>query len=514
MRGLARRIAHGTVRRPIGFRWAGSDTIAAAVEIDVAAGAPEGATLVVAVADPPEPLPAAADGLAELLSSHEASSDRGTARLVRLGGRRVVVAGLGPRAEIESDAIRDAAAAAVQAVNGSVGGDVAWLLDDSLPIPVAEQVRAATEGAVLGAYDPGAWKSESRRQPAIGRLTLIGGTDARADAERAGVVATWTNYARDLANAPANELTPAAFADRAAELADRFETVTVETLGPEEMERRGMGALLGVGSGSHNPPRLIVLRHEPREAAQPQRLLGLVGKGITFDTGGIALKPALNMEDMRGDMSGGAAVVAATGAIAELGIPVRTLTVVAAAENVMGGGSFRPGDVLTASNGKTIEITNTDAEGRLVLADALVYARGEGATHVVDLATLTGAMSRALGDLYAGVFANDDDWRAEVVAAGEASGDHAWPWPMHPRYRRFIQSDFADLKNHSTRGQGIPVYAAEFLREFAGDGPWAHIDIAGPAFLTWPRGDYLWQRGGTGYGVRLLTELASRIASR
>jgi leucyl aminopeptidase len=273
----------------------------------------------------------------------------------------------------------------------------------------------------------------------------------------------------------------------------------------------GMGALLGVGMGSHNSPRLIVLRHEPPAPARQDLVLGLVGKGITFDTGGVALKRATSMEEMRGDMSGGAAVVAATGAIAELGLPVRTLTVVAAAENVMGGGSFRPGDVLTASNGKTIEITNTDAEGRLVLADALVYTREQGATHVVDLATLTGAMSRALGDFYAGVFANDDDWRAQIVAAGEASGDHAWPWPMHPRYRRFIQSDFADLKNHSIRSQGIPVYAAEFLREFAGEGPWAHIDIAGPAFLTWSRGDYLWQRGGTGYGVRLLTELAQRL---
>jgi leucyl aminopeptidase len=483
------------------------------MEIDVAAGAPESATLVVAVADPPGTLPAAADGLAELLSSHEVSAERGTARLVHLGERRVVAAGLGARPELEPDAVRDAATAAVRELGATVGGDAAWLLDDSLPLPVDEQVRSAVEGAILGAYDPAAWKTGGPRPRPIDRLTLVGSEDVGNQARRAAVIATWTNHARDLANAPANELTPAAFADRAAELASRFDTVTVETLGPDEMAGRGMGALLGVGMGSHNPPRLIVLRHEPAEPAHPELLLGLVGKGITFDTGGVALKPALYMEEMRGDMSGGAAVVAATGAIAELGLPVRTLTVVAAAENVMGGGSFRPGDVLTASNGKTIEITNTDAEGRLVLADALVYAREHGATHVVDLATLTGAMSRALGDLYAGVFANDDDWRAQIVAAGEASGDHAWPWPMHPRYRRFIQSDFADLKNHSVRSQGIPVYAAEFLREFAGDGPWAHIDIAGPAFLTWPRGDYLWQRGGTGYGVRLLAELASRLAS-
>ncbi len=484
------------------------------MDIEVAAGSPEGATIVVAVADPPEPLPAAAVGLADLLASHDVSSDRGTARLVRLGDRRVVATGLGPRAELEPDAIRDAAAAALRVLGDTVGGDAAWLLDESLPLPVAEQIRAAIEGAVLGSYDPGAWKTSGSRRRPIPRLTVVGSSANAPDAERAAVVAAWTNRSRDLSNAPANELTPASFADRAAELADRFDTVTCEVLEPDEMERRGMGALLGVGMGSHNPPRLIALRHEPREAARPELVLGLVGKGITFDTGGVALKPATYMEEMRGDMSGGAAVVAATGAIAELGLPVRTLTVVAAAENVMGGGSFRPGDVLTASNGKTIEITNTDAEGRLVLADALVYARDQGATHIVDLATLTGAMSRALGDLYAGVFANDDDWRAEVVAAGEASGDHAWPWPMHPRYRRFIESDFADLKNHSIRSQGIPVYAAEFLRVFAGEGPWAHIDIAGPAFLTWSRGDYLWQRGGTGYGVRLLTELASRLASR
>ena len=484
------------------------------MEIDGAQRPPEGATIIVPLADPPGSPPAGADGVTNLISSHEASSERGRARLVQVEGRRVVAVGLGPRDELEPDAVRDAAAAAVRELEATVGGDAAWLLDDSLPLPVDEQARAAVEGAVLGGYDPGAWKTASRNGRPVERLTLVGGPDAEAATRRAAVVAAWTNHARDLANAPANELTPATFADRAADLAARFETVTSETLGPEEMRERGMGALLGVGMGSHNPPRLIVLRHEPPQPGPAELQLGLVGKGITFDSGGIALKPPLYMEEMRGDMAGAAAVVAATGAIAELGLPLRVLTVVAAAENVMGGGSFRPGDVLTASNGKTIEITNTDAEGRLVLADALVYARGQGATHIVDLATLTGAMSRAMGDFYAGVFANDDAWREQIVDAGEASGDHAWPWPLHPRFRRFIQSDFADMKNHSVRNQGIPVYAAEFLQEFAGEGPWAHIDIAGPAFLTWPRGDYLWQRGGTGYGVRLLTELASRLAAK
>jgi len=217
------------------------------------------------------------------------------------------------------------------------------------------------------------------------------------------------------------------------------------------------------------------------------------------------------MEDMKGDMAGGAAVVEGLAAVAELGLPLRTIGVVAACENLVGGNAYRPGDILRAANGKTIEITNTDAEGRVVLADALWYARREGATHVLDIATLTGAMERALGDLYGGLFANDESWRDEILAASERSGDHVWPFPLHPRYRRYVDSAFADMKNASDLKQGSPALAAEFLREFAGEGPWAHIDMSGPAFLERSRGDYLTQRGGTGYGVRLIVELASSL---
>jgi leucyl aminopeptidase len=273
-----------------------------------------------------------------------------------------------------------------------------------------------------------------------------------------------------------------------------------------------MGAFAAVAQGSDTPARLIVLRYEPPEPARADLVLGLVGKAITFDTGGISLKPSLHMEDMKGDMGGGAAVIEATGAIAELGLPIRVFTVAAATENMPSGHAYRPGDIITAANGKTIEITNTDAEGRLVLADALWYARQQGATHLLDLATLTGAMEVALGDLYAGVFANDEGWRDEILAAGEASGDHIWPFPMHARYRRYVDSVFADLKNSSDLRQAGAVLAAKFLEEFAGDGPWAHADIAGPAFLERSRGDYLTQRGGTGYGVRLIVELASRLS--
>ena len=264
-----------------------------------------------------------------------------------------------------------------------------------------------------------------------------------------------------------------------------------------------MGALAAVGRASANGPRLIVLRYEPSQPARADLTLGLVGKAITFDAGGISLKPALKMEDMKGDMAGGAAVLAGTAAIAELGLPIRVLTVLAAAENLVSGESFRPG--------KTIEITNTDAEGRLVLADALWYARREGATHILDVATLTGAMELALGDLYGGLFANDDPWRDEILAAASRSGDHVWPFPLHQRFRRYVESDYADLKNSSDLQQASPALAAEFLREFAGEGPWAHLDMSGPGFLERSRGDYLTQRGGTGYGVRLIVELAARL---
>ena len=218
------------------------------------------------------------------------------------------------------------------------------------------------------------------------------------------------------------------------------------------------------------------------------------------------------MQDMKGDMAGGAAVISAVAAIAELELPVRVLAVVAATENVQGGNAFKPGDILRASNGKTIEIINTDAEGRLVLADALHYARSNGATHVIDFATLTGAMVVALGDLYAGWFANDDDWAARIDQASATSGDLAWRFPLHPRYRRYIDSDFADMKNGSALREGGAVLAAEFLREFAGDGPWAHVDIAGPAFIKRRRPDYALDQGGTGYGVRLIVELAAGFA--
>ena len=456
------------------------------------------------------------DGLLKRLAGEgELRGDSGRVSIVhvdgKLGARRVAVAGLGPREDLDADAFRTAAAA-VAHETGSYAGTVAWALDGALDVPVEQQARAVVEGTAIGSYETARWKRDEPKGK-LDSLVLCGEGDGLADAaKRAATVAEWTNRARNLVNSPPNETTPERLAERAQEIASSVEHVSAEALGPDQIEKLGMGALAAVAQGSDNPARLVVLRYDPPEPARGDVVLGLVGKAITFDTGGISLKPSLHMEDMKGDMAGGAAVIEATGAIAELGLPVRVLTVAAASENMPSGHAYRPGDIITAANGKTIEITNTDAEGRLVLADALWYAREQGATHVLDLATLTGAMEVALGDLYAGVFANDEAWRDEILAAGEASGDHIWPFPMHQRYRRYVDSVFADLKNSSDLRQAGAVLAAKFLEEFAGEGPWAHADIAGPAFLERSRGDYLSQRGGTGYGVRLIVELATRLS--
>jgi leucyl aminopeptidase len=458
-----------------------------------------------------QPLDGIDERFAGVAATGELRGDRGEALVLHSDGMRVVAVGVGKLEDVDRDALRTAGAAAAHELS-RVGGTLAWQLDERLPLSLDEQAAALVEGTIIGGYTPGLWKTKEDGKPKPIERIVLESADVRAAAERAALLAERTNRARDLANMPPNELYPETLAQRAAALADEHEHLTAIALGPKEMDELGMGALTAVGRGSHNEPRLVVLRYEPPQATNPDLVLGLVGKSITFDTGGISIKPAGGMDAMKGDMAGGAGTLHGIGAIAALGLPVRAVAVLAAAENMPGGDAFRPGDILTAANGKTIEIINTDAEGRLVLADALWYARREGATHVIDLATLTGAMSIALGDLYAGFFANDDDWRDRIVAAGERSGDLTWPFPLHPRYRRYVDSAYADMKNGSTLREASPALAAEFLQEFAGEGPWAHVDMAGPGFLDRSRGDYLRVPGGTGYGVRLIAELATSLA--
>jgi len=404
--------------------------------------------------------------------------------------------------EPDVEGLRTAAARAVRACRG--GGTVAWAFDASLPLAREDHVRALTEGAVIGGYDGRRWRSGEPPRP-VERFVICNCDEVLTPvADRAAVVARWTNIARELVDSPPNVISPAALAERAV----GFPGLDAETVDPV---KAGLGALVAVGGSSPVRPLLIVLRHNPPEAPDVPRL-ALVGKAVTFDTGGYFLKPQSDIVRQKADMAGGAAVVAALGAIAELGLPLRVTGLVPACENMLSGTAIRPTDVITTASGVTVEVNNPDAEGRLILADALWYARRDGATHLVDLATLTGAMRAGMGDLYAGVFASHDSWRDEVVQAGDASGDLAWPWPLHRRYRPLLESNVADLRNTAGKGFGYPIVAATFLAQFAGEGPWAHVDMLGPALLDEDRGD-AFGRGASGYGVRMLTELATRMSA-
>jgi leucyl aminopeptidase len=434
---------------------------------------------------------------AQLGAPERAIADADPVAMVYTAGAPLAVVAL----QRDVDGLRTAAARAVRACRR--GGTVAWALDASLPLPVEDQVRALAEGAVIGGYDARRWRSGERPR-GVERFVICGvGEQLAPVAERAALVARWINTARELVDAPPNVVTPSGLAERAAALP----RVSVEAI---DASQAGLGALAAVGGSSPQRPLLLVLKHEPAGAPDAPRL-GLVGKAVTFDTGGYFLKPQADIVRQKADMAGGAAVVAALGAVAELGLPLAVTGVVPACENMLSASAIRPTDVIETAAGLTVEVTNPDAEGRLILADALWWARRDGATHLVDLATLTGAMRAGMGDVYAGVFATDDAWREAVVDAGNASGDLAWPWPLHPRYRPLIDSTVADLRNTAGKSFGFPIIAATFLRQFAGDGPWAHVDMLGTALLEEDRGD-AFGRGATGYGVRMLVELAARLA--
>ena len=367
------------------------------------------------------------------------------------------------------------------------------------------QVGAFIEGFGLEGYRFDLFRTgDDDAKPPIERLTVHSPTIRSADVQRADRIVAAVNGARDLSNTPANHLTPTMLAEHAKALADAIPGLTCTVLGTSKLEKLGAGALLGVAQGSAEPPKLIVLRYRPAERARPGEVLGLVGKAVTFDTGGISIKPSGGMEEMKLDMGGGAAVLEGTALVAALGLPVELLAVIPATENMPSGTAVKPGDVVTAMNGRTIEVINTDAEGRLILADGLAYAAREGATRLIDMATLTGAIVVALGEVYAGLFGSDEEWTGLVREAAEESGDLAWPMPMHERYGHLIKSSVADLANASNKRQAGPVYAAQFLREFTDGLPWCHLDIAGTGMVGGK---------GTGFGVRLILAVAERLAT-
>jgi leucyl aminopeptidase len=427
----------------------------------------------------------------------------------RLRAKRIVVVGAGKPAAFDVHAERRSAGNLARTLRGLNAGRVAWSTQSyatgAVDVETASAARA--EGVLLGLYrfDRHHTKEDDRPRGAVASVVFVEASARAAATAQRGLVqgramADATNFARDLANEPANLMTPTIMATRAQEMAAR-EGLECTVIERAEAERLGMGSYLSVANGSHQPPKFIVLRYRGGNDARP---VGLIGKGITFDTGGTSIKPAAGMERMKGDMSGAASVLGAMLAIARLKPGVSVLGVAPCTENMPGGGATKPGDVVYAMDGQSIEVINTDAEGRLILADGVAYAKKEGANPLIDIATLTGAINVALGKVRYGVHTNNDRLMAELERASDQSGEKVWRMPMDKDYEELIKSDVADMKN--TGGpQGGSITGAKLIEKFAGDTPWAHLDIAGVMDVERDRGE--WVKGMSGQPVRTLVHL-------
>ncbi len=425
---------------------------------------------------------------------------------------RVAVVGLGKREDLTADRIRTVSAEACRALlrSGAVTIGSVCLGVGYAPIESLTSAQAITEGALLGLYS--FRKHMTATAPTeVRQLTVIDRDAEKLPALEEGVrrgriVAEAVDLARDLVNEPANLMTPADLANVAIGLAKQH-GLDIAVLERDEIAQMGMGAFLGVAQGSDQPPKLVVMRYAGRSSSEVD--IALVGKGITFDSGGISIKPTEGMGDMKGDMAGGASVISAISAIAQLRPQINVMAVVAATENLPSGSALKPGDILKSMSGKTIEIVTTDAEGRLTLADAIAYARKQNAKAIVDVATLTGGVRVALGDICTGAFGNNQDFLDKVVAAGNEAGERQWQLPMFDEYKEQNKSDVADIKNSGGRNASS-ITAAQFLAEFAGDTPWVHLDIAATSMTEKERG-YL-VKGATGVPVRTLIGLVMALA--
>ena len=440
--------------------------------------------------------------------------------------RTIVVVAGGPIAEYTPAVARAAASTAALQARDRKASRMVFLHRQrpgqpggAEPAPAAEWLQAIAEGLTLAEFDSGRYKSNGSARGSVTASIAMeetagtgdGAEALRSAVSRGRVIAHCANLARELVNEPGNQLPPRVLADRAREMTEGTR-LRVEIFDEQAISDIGMGLLAAVGKGSKEPPRLIVLTHEPEgHRDRSRQVLGLVGKGVTFDSGGISIKSAEGMERMKDDMSGGAAVIAAMRAISLLDVPLKVVGVIPSAENMPGGGALRPGDVVRGAGGRTVEVVNTDAEGRLLLGDAIWFARERGATHLVDIATLTGACMVALGRLTAGVFGRPADWRDSVLDATRRAGEPSWPLPLVDEEREQLDSEIADTTNSGSRYGGA-ITAALFVGEFAGDTPWAHIDIAGPAWLAEGRRHAC--KGATGFGVRTFVELAQSMADK
>ncbi len=429
-----------------------------------------------------------------------------------LKASRLLLIGCGKKAELNAATVRASAGAAVRHLRSKAVKRVAIALH-ALAMPASDaEIAAAVEGAILGDYEPDFLKTgESSRDKRLSALSIVApgsGSSAEGAVSRGVILAESQNFARDLGNEPANVLNPTELANRARLMANQ-EGLEIEILEEDRLVHLGMGSLLAVAKGSAQPPVLVIVRYRPAEANQGKPLknihVGLVGKGVTFDSGGISIKPAEGMEKMKYDMCGGAAVLGAMRAIARLKPAVAVTALVPAVENMTGDAAQRPGDIVKTLNGKTVEVLNTDAEGRLILNDAITYAQRLGCTHLVDAATLTGAIVVALGHVYTGAFTNDQEWMDRVLAAAKNQGEKFWQMPLDPEYKDLLKNAYADLSNIGGRWGGA-ISAAYFIKEFADPTPWVHLDIAGTAWHDEAKPSMA--KGPTGVCVRTFVELA------
>jgi leucyl aminopeptidase len=485
-------------------------------------------TVAVALFDSEEAPAGVPREVAELLESGEARASFKALAVTHAQDKRWLTVGMGKREDFTPERARVAAAKALERAKEISTRTLCWLLPTGTGNDVA---GALVEGTALADYSFERYKSVPKQDgedagkeppkhleklvvaaPQTGRPAAsaaggggVGGSAAELEriVAEAATVSESVNEARDLQNRPGNDLTPTALAEHAKALAAEIEGLSVEVEGSQGLKDRGMGAFAAVAQGSEQEPALITMRYAHPDATGP--VLGLVGKAVTFDSGGISIKPGAKMSEMKFDMSGGAAVLQAVAAIARLQLGVKLVAVVGATENLPSGNAIKPGDIVTAANGKTIEVNNTDAEGRLVLADCLCHAVAQGAERIVDLATLTGAVIVALGSTYAGIMSNDEEWARQVSEAGERTGEILWRLPLHEEYDELIKGQYGDLDNAPEARKAGTIVGAAFLANFVEDVPWAHLDIAGSA---WDLGRAYAPKGAAGYGVRLLVELA------
>ncbi len=420
--------------------------------------------------------------------------------LGRIAPERVLLVGLGKRAELTVEKVRQASASAVQSLRIPGIKNIGALL----PVGI-EHVKAAVEGFSLGGYSFDAYKTKQEDKTCIETITILIDEKsslelAQKAVEEAKMLCDAVCFARDLVSQPGNIATPQYLAEKAVEIAGKYDLV-YSIWERDEMEKHSMEALLAVARGSHQPPRFITLEYRAGEENASPAVL--VGKGITFDSGGISLKPRENMEKMKNDMAGAAVVMATLMAVASLKLPLNVVGLIPAAENLPGGGAYKPGDVVKSMSGQTIEIVNTDAEGRLILCDALHHALTYKPSAIIDIATLTGACVVARGGFATGLMGNDDSLKTALEKAGETTGERVWELPLWDEYGEFMKSDIADMKN-SGGPSGGTISAAWFLKNFVGEAKWAHLDIAGTAWEE--KGRHYLPKGATGTGVRLLVE--------